>query len=428
MEHLPILYELASTILTGLILFVVASAILAIKCRFEIKRRKREIENLKYDFGIEKSKLKQKIVKAKEDFSKTLLTTLEIENVSIISQAISSQDAKLLVNKFKTILEQKFNGMSQEFFGSLSDETEGLIRDTQIELSEKVWDSFQQMKEKQDDSPYVIPRNARIAYTKGNRTVVVIEQEPQVRTMQFTSGLLKDHEKKAASVTPSGFRYRLALPYVYFFIVFDNGNFSYIEVYFRNKAIQSVKNSVYCATIPNIHHSESYSRLYSPVCLGPSFSISNSSSISVQCEEVITYFWQSSFSGDLGKVGQNDGSTLDPRISNYKVWQEESDKDPLFILDVKWPNGATVKGLIEKLFEKRGSHPLNNLETQIKKSLDEGVKKITNRITKEINRIKNERVKSEEWISKINPELETVIRDHTKKVFEVCRKQTYNKE
>ena len=346
------------------------------------------------------------------------------EKVHILAQALLSPEMKTVVNSMKKTIEKHFGKMSQEFVGALADETEGLVRDIQFELSEKLWDSMQQMKEKQDDSPYIMPKNCRMAYTKGTRTVLLIENEPQVRTVEFTEALVSDHEKACAVGSSGGnYRFNLAFPYVYFFVVFENARFHYMEVFFRNKPLLSMREHVYYAPLPNIHRNKGPE--YTPMCMGEEFKaqFNDDQSIANQGNYVIAHFWQAAFNSHLGKFGC-EKTELDERIRDYARWQEETAKNPLFVLEVKWPSHLTAKGVLESIMNLRGSHPLNGLETHIKKMLDDSVQKIVKRVKEEIKESQKHGIKPEELEAPIRADLESVLVDHADKVFTACRKQS----
>jgi outer membrane murein-binding lipoprotein Lpp len=114
--------------------------------------------------------LKQNIQRYKDKFNN--------DNVHLISQALIGQTTKSLQEGIRSAVEQKFNRTGQEFLGSLSDEAEGIIRDLNIELCEKIWDAFQAFKELSNnrESPQIFPDGCKVAYTKGNFTVRANDQ------------------------------------------------------------------------------------------------------------------------------------------------------------------------------------------------------------------------------------------------------------
>lgn len=385
------------------------------QCEYIEKRRQ-----LERDY---QCKLQTESEKRLKDFK----AVFSVENTHLLAQAVAGKQFNTLLETTKDIIEKRYNRMSQTFIGGIADEAEGLSNDVQFALCEKIWDSFQQMKEQQEDSPYVIPRNCRMAYTKGDRTVVVIEQEPQTRTLEFAPELLSSREIQNACGNGSHgyYRFNLAFPYVYFYIVFDRGKFNYLEVYFRNKPMNSMRETMYFAPLPNIFHNKGPD--YMPMCLGQDFwdwfgDVKNKS-IAAQADYVVSHFWQAAFNNHLGKFGM-DRNDLDERVRNYARWQEETMKNPLFVLTVDWRSHQSVKGVIEHILDRREKHALNNMETQIKGILDLGVKRIVSRIQSEVKTAKETyAINRDELTDQVREGLETLLVSHADDIFKNCTKQ-----
>lgn len=352
----------------------------------------------------------------------TLKAQFETDNMILMAQALCSQSAKELQTSIKDVIEKRYGQMSQEFLGALSDDAEGLVRDLQFELCEKIWDSHQQFKEKSDESPLLLPDDVKIAYTKGCRTVMVIEQKPQVRTIGFANSLTSQKDRDVAvRISQNGHWFSLSFPYVYFFIVFDHGKYSYHQIYFRNSQLTSVREHVYLAPMPNVHRNDSTKN----VCMGGDFRIqlANENTIARKCEMIIGDFWQRVFNSDLGDGGFKN---VHPKLKNIRVWQENSKEDPLFILSAKWKKGKTVKGVVEKLLDGRKmKEDLDAVDKTIRCLLDDGVKKITKKVKEEMQSAKKAHAfKAKDLDDPARQLLEEVVVTHSRKVFDQCTKQS----
>ena len=389
---------------------------LMVKLQIECEKVNKIIPNEKARLAVQCEKQVEKQVEEKVDEIRQNVSEIQ---VGIIAQALCGQSGKNLQLGMKKLIETTYSRMSQEFVGSLEDETEGLLSDLNYNLCDRIWDSVQQMKLQCDDGPYILPSNVRIAYTKGNRTVVVIEQKPQVRTMGFAGDLVGSKSRNAAkSISDYGYRFTLSFPYVYFFMVFDGTTFKYYEVFFKNKPLTSTREHVYTPPIPNIHRGKNNRR---PVCMGNGFlqSVREEGTIAKQCEEVVSEFWQRPFNGHLGN-GMNDNT--DKRLKNYKRWQEETEKDAMFILDVKWGKGKTVKSVIDHMFKMRNmNHPGDDIDKKIRSMLENGVKSINETVKNAIDSAnKNNTLRAGDLDNVVKEQLEEVVVSHTKKVFEHC--------
>lgn len=344
----------------------------------------------------------------------------EVDNAHLLSQALASTTGSALQAAVKAVVEQGANRISQEFIGNITDEADTVIRELNIELCEKIWDSFQGYKELSNESPYIFPDGTKIAYTKGNRTVVVVEQKPQIRSVTFDEELLTESEANhALRVTESGYRYTLSFPYVFFVIVFDKGKYTSHEMYFRNKPLTSVREHIYLAPLPNVFRkSESQSRA---VCMGDGFknAVKEELTIARQCEMVVSDFWMRTFNADLG---DGEPEKVDKRIKNYAVWQKNTQADPMFILSVNWTKGKTIKGVVESMLDGRNqNHKLDPVDQAIREQLEAGVRRLTDKIKAEIQIAKAKSVQGLEIDRRTGDILEEVIKGHTKRVFEKCK-------
>lgn len=343
-----------------------------------------------------------------------------VENADLISQALTKQTAKNLKETIEKIIETKFNRMASEFIGNIGDEADGITSHLKHELSDKIWDSFQAFKETMDDSPHVFCNGVKFAYTKGSRTVFIIEQQPQVRTVSFMPEKLLNGRvaNNATEITDAGaHRYTLAFPYVYFVIVFDHGSFTQLEVFFRNKSVMSAREHLYTAPLPNVNFMVSNN----PVCMGSDafhLKVSYQSSIAKQCEMVVSHFWQRSFNGHLGT---GNFEKVDRRIKTFATWQSESQKDPLFVLNIEWPNGRTVKSVLDSLFDETIRSGESRVDSHIRSLLTRASDNLTNRIKNEVANAKREGFKVTELDSMVSSLVEEVVLGHATEVFKKCK-------
>lgn len=350
----------------------------------------------------------------------TLKNQFTADNTLLISQALCSQSATQLSGDLKEIIEKRYGRMSQEFLGNLSDDAEGLVRDLQFELSEKIWDSHQQFKEKSDESPLLLPKDVVIAYTKGCRTVMVIEQKPQMRTTGFSYAITSQSDREAAArKSENGYWFSLSFPFVYFFIVFDHGRYSHHQVHFRNSQLTSAREHVYLAPIPNVYRSKKTEH----VCMGGDFrgELSGQNTIARKCDMIVGDFWQRVFNNELGEGGFK---KIDKKLKSLRVWQENSLEDPLFILNVKWKQGKTVKGVVEKILDGRKmKEELDAVDETIRDLLNDGVKKITKKVKEEMKSAKSaHEFKPKDLDDPVKQLLEEVVVAHSRKVFDQCTK------
>lgn len=381
------------------------------------------IEQLENQLQEAKKQYDLKLISNKKQVIDQLRSCLNTDNTHLLSQALIGESTKQFLSNTQTLIETKFNRTSQELLGNLGDEAENLILELKMDLCERIWDSFQNYKEMVKDTPIIMPDNCKIAYTKGIRTILVIEQKPQVRTVTLNRNLVKYEEiaKNATGVTKTGYRFNLAFPYVYFFMVFDEGKYEFHEVYFRNKMLTSSREHVHLAPIPNVFTNSDH--IHNNVCMGKGFAseVASENSIAKKANLVISDFWQRTFNDDLGDGGHQ---KLDKRISDYDVWQENSKNDPLFVLSVNWPKGKTVKGIVEKLLDSRKqTSKIDAVDKEIRTKLENGVAKLTNKIKDEIKNAKAKELSQFELDQMAKSAIEKSLLSHSELVFKECIKK-----
>jgi hypothetical protein len=352
--------------------------------------------------------------------AENLKKNFSASHAHFMSQAVATKSVKSLRESLSDLVIAQHKKLGQELLGDVSDKAESLVRDLDFALNERIWDAFQQLKEKLDDSPQVLPRNAKIAYTKGSRTVIVIEQEPQVRSVSFTGSLInREVADQASGRTENGYRYNLSFPYVMFMIVFDQGGYTYHEVYFRNKTLTSAREHVYLAPLPNVNRKNKETK---PMCMGKDFrgEISEESTMTRKCELVVADFWTRTFNEHLGTGGFE---KIDERINSLAKWQEETQKDPLFVLSVNWGSGKTMKGIVESALDERSrDSKLDWVDSKVKEILDAGVAKIAQLVKEELKKPRTLTLKEDLVTDTIKNSFESILTEHTKKVFEHCTK------
>jgi len=370
--------------------------------------------------GITRHRVKNEYKEAAESQLTTKLATLNQKftevNAHLMAQALVSPRVTELKDDLNKLLEVQFSRMNQEFVGRLVDESDAVKAELILNIGDKIWDRLQQVKEKFKDSPYVLPQDCKLAYTRGNRTVVVVEQKPQMRSVTFNHKLVSQAvSQEAAGKTPNGFRFSLAFPHVLFFIVFDKGKYVYHEIYFRNKPLLSTREYVYLAPIPNIFRDRGAN--FKPMCMGEQFAVDKGDTLARQCEYAVSMFWQSTFNDHLGDGGSD---KIDKRIKNWAEWQKQSLNDPLFVLNVQWKQGRTAKGVIESILEMRDhKHELDAMDKEIKSQIDAGVTSISTSVKEAVSAAKIQKFKD---LDSVKDQIETILVKHSDEVFAACTK------
>ncbi|MCX6795215.1 MAG: hypothetical protein NT165_00575 [Candidatus Falkowbacteria bacterium] len=190
-------------------------------------------------------------------------------------------------------------------------------------------------------SPIRLPSNARFFLSRGKVTLFVMEQAPQIRTIQYC-----------------GKRFRLAFPYTVFIAVFKEEYFQNLLFFFSNKPLKTIDDEIFLATLNNIGN-EGY------VCMGSSAvdEISRTQgSLAEKAEVAVSCFWQTPFNGDLSTVRESYASQK--QYKSYGAWERYSEKNSLFPLGVSFTSAGTLTKKLEDIFSDESSLSKNML-TQV---------------------------------------------------------------
>jgi hypothetical protein len=174
---------------------------------------------------------------------------------------------------------------------------------------------------------FLYPDGTKFFYRNGDICVVVVEQKPQVRTLNFliNDGLHYNFNFKKSN-------WRLSFPYVIFVQSYDfktvwrrRGTF----VAYSNHSVRSLDDMVYYSNLPNINEFSA--------CLGEIFT---TGSVAEQVEQSIGYFWQNFFSKEWTR-----NYNKSP-VGDVEKWSQLTENDPLGILKVDWEKAAPLSSLL----------------------------------------------------------------------------------
>jgi hypothetical protein len=168
------------------------------------------------------------------------------------------------------------------------------------------------MSEAQKDiglSTPILPHGCRFYHQKGNAAVFVVEQTPTTRAINWFDQ-----------------KWRLSLPYVVFHIVFIGDSVSWGLPFYRKAPLTSPNDILYKTNFCNIHND------YHGMCTG-NMRVSGETTAQ-KAESYIQEFWSSEFNSDI--TYWFDKAKQFKEVSSLERWQSESEKNPLFPLQVKW--------------------------------------------------------------------------------------------
>ena len=173
----------------------------------------------------------------------------KISNLDGISSDIISQ---VIATTIKTY-QDKVNVGIQD---SISD----LLDTFKQRIAETVFETSKQWKLPRRDL-LLFPKNCRFCYQKGDSTVVLIEQDPQIRSLVFQKSLLSaDYAGLYQTV-----RIPLALPNVVFLLHFRKKKLVYVFLFFTHPLLAGYDTESFCIWQQIVYFAKKHSTYY-PAC------------------------------------------------------------------------------------------------------------------------------------------------------------------
>ena len=98
---------------------------------------------------------------------------------------------------------------------------------------------------------FLFPKGCRFSFQKGKDTIVVVEQDPQIRTLSFMQGM---QQQETYVKNKDSERVCLSLPYTVFVFYFDDEKFRDVKCFWRTSPLKSRDEYECCCVLSNIHN------------------------------------------------------------------------------------------------------------------------------------------------------------------------------
>lgn len=283
----------------------------------------------------------------------------------------------------------------------VQDSTSSFIDAFKQSIAKSVFESSNQWRTANKIKPMIYPKGCRFCYSRGNSTIVVIEQDAQVRSLDFEMSM---HSGRDSTLST---RAALSLPYVLFFFHFREDRFVNVYCGWSKSPIQSLDNLVCVPLLPNIHGNLS-------VCLGGMRPLTGD--VSNQISDIISHFWNSQFNGDLANEW-NGKKLIDTRLTSTGSWERNSLEDPLFILGLDFKTHCTVGEMIDKITVEEESLD----EARFRQKLAEEIDGCTSKLFEKMMTYFEKQNFSKYHPKKIKTELAGAITESVKDIVEVVK-------
>jgi hypothetical protein len=214
--------------------------------------------------------------------------------------------------------------------------------------------------------------------------IVVTEQQPAVRTVNVQQNFDKSSSYHGAEYKLM----RLSFPHIINAFVFKVGADGNIVLdrawplsFYRTMPLQDFNDDLYICNLPNVridpwndsaskaaigwtcyHNAPHEKTTIHPIPpANGQTGESDESAVSRLTEKVLTYYWESAFTGSAGAItAWTATAKACPEVATIKKWEENTAKDSNFVMNVKWvphPEGATVGDVVVSIRQSLGFLP-----------------------------------------------------------------------
>jgi len=217
--------------------------------------------------------------------------------------------------------------MQRQFF-RIEGEAVHLVSET-IQRTVKLSDLLAEVGKEAGVLTPVLPQGCRLYHAAGERSVFVIEQAPQVRSVVWTGMDQNGNNEK----------WKLAFPYVVFVVVFSGDAVSTGEcrIFYRTSPLGSGDDKICCPNLCNTYQD-------GRICTGDVRVTGNT--LAQKAESFVSAFWGSRFNTDLYDYNFRPASGKFPQVATLAKWQSESAANPFFPLVINWLEAGKLADVI----------------------------------------------------------------------------------
>jgi hypothetical protein len=188
----------------------------------------------------------------------------------------------------------------------------------------------------------LLPVGTRFILGRGPDLLIAVEQPPQVRHVTWRPG------------GAEGAARALAFPYVVYLLLFHQGAFEEMRIYYRPAPLASDTDPLYLSNLWNVSATETPMAKCRACLQGrPPF---DELTLAAQVQTVIEFFWGTEFNTAIEESCFQRAARRDARIVTLEAWEAASRRDPFFPLTVTWePTGSGLRETAERLMIWRGT-------------------------------------------------------------------------
>lgn len=254
---------------------------------------------------------------------------------SLLKKDVSQQCLRILENSTEATIKSFFVKLEATLIRVIADQTDLLSAalTSRLQLATMKWVEKNQL--------VVLPENTRYIGKYNDTDIVVVENKPATRTINFYYG---------DNLSPR--KVRLSFPYVQFVMHIEPQRIKRLFVGITKAPITAINQDLFKMPLPNVDNHA--------VCVGQELSYQDLSKLSLveKCDKIIASFWQSQFGGDYLpnyndfisnnnlRVAKSDQLPGFGERESPEGWQKRCKEDPFFASTAVYRKGATAGALI----------------------------------------------------------------------------------
>ncbi|MEE9173262.1 MAG: hypothetical protein V3W05_02745 [candidate division NC10 bacterium] len=189
----------------------------------------------------------------------------------------------------------------------------------------------------------LLPIGTRFVLSRGSDLLITVEQPPQVRHFTWRPG----------GPQGSARDYALAFPYILYLVLFHQGSFEEMRIYYRPAPLTSDADPLYLSNLWNVSATDTpMARCRACLQGRPPF---DELALTAKVQSVIEFFWGTGFNTAIDESCFQRAAKRDSRIGTLEAWEMASRRDPFFPLEVDWePVGMGLRETADGLMAWRG--------------------------------------------------------------------------
>lgn len=189
----------------------------------------------------------------------------------------------------------------------------------------------------------LLPLGTRFILGRGMDLLIAVEHPPQVRHFAWRPGGAKGATQE----------YTLAFPYVLYLLVFHEGSFEEMRIYYRPAPLTTDVDPLFFPNLWNVSATDTPMAKCRACLQGrPPF---DQLTLTAQVQSVVEFFWGTSFNMAIEESCFVRAAKRDDRIRTLETWAAASRRDPLFPLAIDWePIGTDLRDTANGLMTWRG--------------------------------------------------------------------------